>query len=73
MEKGMVLEAAYVDGGYVVNAQVVCGCGRHIDTAGTGEKGREDKAALDNYEGIITCPDCGRRGIIRQKLTIEGI
>ena len=73
MKKGMVLEGIYVDGDYVVNAQVVCSCGRRIDTMGTGEKGRKDRAALNSSEGIITCPDCGRKGIIRQKLTIEEV
>ena len=64
----MKLEGAYVDGDFVVNCQVICDCGRHID-AGYGK----DEGALDNSEGIVTCPVCGRKGRIKQKLVIEDI
>ena len=63
----MKLEGAYVDGDYVVNAQVICDCGRHIDAGGGGK----DEGALDSSAGVVTCPFCGRKGRIKQKLVIE--
>lgn len=63
---GMKLEGAYIDGGYFANATVLCDCGLRIDA---GYNSKHEKA-LDHDTGIVTCPNCGQIGQIKQKIYI---